>query len=161
MYVVKNKEGAIVGYHVSEEVVFEYVLKYNKYSEHDEANFEYIKDKKFYKYIRKNKGDDKKYLLRYNNTYIPEMFIDSETLVDNGFIQEIKYSRDTIDTLMSCYDNLDDKQMKQLGQAYKILSNIIKECSDYTPDIGVMWANKHHIAEMTNSDDIFRFNLEP
>ena len=161
MYVATNKDGTIVGYHVSEDVVFEYVLKYNKYSEHDEVDFSYVKDKKFYKHLKKHKEDDKKYLLRYNSTYIPEMFIDSETLCDNGFIQEMKYARDTIDTLMSCYDNLDDKQMKQLGQAYKIMNSVINECAEYTPDIRTMWNNKHHIAEMCTSDEIFRYNLEP
>lgn len=159
MYVVRNKEGIIVGYHTSEEVVFEYTLKYNKYSQKDEAEYQYIKDKKFYKYLKHHKNDDRKYLLRYNNTYVPEMYIGSEHLCENGFIQEVKLSKDTIDTLMTCYDNLDDKQMKQLIKAYKILDSIIKECEDYTPDINQLNHNKMHVSELYDSEYLFKYDI--
>lgn len=159
MYVVRNKKGVIVGYHPTEDVVFEYVLKYNKYSEDDEVDFEYVKDKKFYKYLKHNKEDDRKYLLRYNNTYIPEMYIDSVSLCDNGFIRDIKYARDTLDTLMSCYDNFSDKQMRQLGKAYRIMNEVITDAECYTPDIKQMNYNRQHISEMMDYNKFLYYDL--
>lgn len=148
MFVVTNKKGTIVGYHSSEDVVFEYVIKYNKYSEKDEAKYEYMKDKKFYKYLKHHKEDERKYLLRLNNTYVPEMYIDSESLCDGGFSSEVKYARDTLDTLMSCYDNFTDKQMNQLGKAYRILNEVITDIECYTSDMEQLQYHKNHINEM-------------
>lgn len=159
MYVVTNKNNEIVGYHADESVAFEYVLKYNKYSDKDEVDFHFIKDKKFKKYLKDHRGDKNKYLLRFNNTYVPEMFLDSEQLSDNGFIQEVKYARDTIDTLMSCYDNIDDKQLKQLMKSFRIISDIIIDAENYTADINILKYHKQHISELIDSDKLFRYNI--
>lgn len=159
MYIVTNKNGTIIGYHSCEDVVFEYVFKYNKYSEKDEAKFDYVKDKKFYKYLKHHKEDERKYLLRFHETYIPEMYLDSESLCDTGFIKDVKYARDTIDTLMSCYDNLDDKDMNRLGKAYRILSDVIKDADNYTADYKQLTYNKQHIAEISSPDSWLHYDI--
>ncbi len=159
MYVVTNKDNKIVGYHATEDVVFEYVIKYNKYSEGDEAKYEYIKDKKFYKYLKHHKGDERKYLLRLNSTYVPEMYIDSESLCDAGFTSELKCARDTLDTLMSCYDNFSDKQMHQLGKAYRILNEVITDAECYTSDMQQLQYHKSHVNELIYSDKWLYYDI--
>lgn len=159
MFVVFNKNKKIIGYHSDEDVVFEYTYKYNKYSDIDEAEYKFIKDKKFYKYIKEHKSDDKKYLLKFNNTYVPEKYIDSESLSDTGFIKEVKCAKDTIDTLMSCYDQFNDKELKQLMKTYKILDNVIRDAENYTADLEVLQRNKDHISELCDSDTWLRYDI--
>lgn len=160
MYVAINKDRKVIGYHTDEDVVFEYVLKYNKCAEDDNALYKYVKDKKFDKYLKEHPDASNMYLLAYHSTYIPEKFIDSEMLCEGHYTYDLKTARDTIDTIMSCYDDLSDKDLKTLIKAYRLLGNIIIDIENYTPSYEQLIRNKNHITELMDYNNIYRYNLD-
>lgn len=159
MYVVINKNNKIVGYHNDEDIVIEYVIKYNKSNDKDSAKYEYVKDKKFKKHLKKHPEDDNKYLLQYNNTFVPQKFLDSESLFDNDFINDVKYSKNTIHTLLCKYEDFDNKQIKSLMKAYLILDRVINDVGSFTQSYDQLVYNKNHISELMDSNDIYRYDI--
>lgn len=126
VYIIYNEDNKVIAYTDDKEVLESYLFNINKIHN---KNYSFKKIK--LKNIKNKEIYDDLYLIKYNDTYIPQKYYQYIELVDS------KETKECIEYLMkelSIRDNLGKKKRKIIEKMIMLLEEWYEEDMEYTPD---------------------------
>ena len=130
MFAVVDSECQIIAYHDYLDVVEKYIENVKK--SHGDVDLHISKIKK--KHVSLT-GIEDLYLVRYADTYVQEGYMEYLALASDQFIYDYRYAKDILLKILEEYAELNNKDIKTLKKATKIVDRILRDSETYTPDL--------------------------
>lgn len=132
LFVVKNSNNNLIAYHEDLDVVEEYVR--NVKISHPEADL--VVGKMSEEFVKRKDPDNELYLVRYSETYVQSGYLIYLEVNSGQYIYDMKYCKDIIiRTIDQWKYELNDKDIKCLKKATKILDEILFDAETFTPSM--------------------------
>ena len=130
MYCVCDSNNRVIAFHDDYDVVETYV--HHVVTSHKDGlvdlHIRKIKKKK----AKKLEDYNDLYLVRYAHTYVQNGYIIFLEMFSSQIIEDNQYCRDVLLRILE-HDNLEEKDIKHIKKAIKVVDRILEESKQYTP----------------------------